>query len=211
MKKTKIILITTLGICMLSFIPAVLGKADCRPIEDFTATNSNILAYVDPESGLLVVPHGLWWLPDPETIADCDYDGFVLERDLKDGRILYKINLHVKGALMLIFWGQEGWYLFPPIFVGEMDYYFTTTIIVEGEFGGPVPNLIDVWYNGGGETLMSHITGSGTGEFTDYAEELGVGISGDPVKAFVNQVGIPRPEGHPFYPEMWPVELVFFH
>jgi len=209
MKKTKIILVATLGICMLSFMPAVVGKANVRPISDFTATNDNVAAWGDPESNLIIAPHGGFMLP--ETIADCIHIGSVLERELKDGRILYKINLHVKGALMAILWNQPYWPSFPPIFIGEMDYYFTTTIIVDGEVGDPIPWLFDVWFYGGGETKFSQITGHGTGYFTDYAEYLGLGISGATAKVKLIQVGITKPEGHPFYPGIWPAELVFFH
>ena len=118
---------------------------------------------------------------------------------------------------MPIFWAQPFWPSFPPIFVGEMDYYLTTTIIVVGEVGDPVPNLWDVWFFGGGETIISHITGSGTGYFTPYGESLGLGISGDPAKVKLNQIGISKPPDHPqIDPEydpynMWPVEIVFFH
>ncbi len=111
MKKTKIVLIATLGICMLSFMPAVVGKANVRPISDFTDTNdlTGVAAWADPVSDLIVFPHGFWVTPPgTENITNCEHHGSVLERDLKDGRILYKINLHVKGAMMLVaYWSQE--------------------------------------------------------------------------------------------------------
>ena len=207
MKKTKIILVATLGICMLSFIPAVAAKADVRPISDFTDTNdyTGVAAWLDPVSNLIIFPHG-FWVTDPGTdlITDCEHHGSVLERDLKDGRILYKINLHVKGAYMLV--GDYG--INPYVFEGEMDYTFTAVIIVEGEFGGPIPNLIDVWFNLAGESPYSHITGSGTGTF--LVDAFGF-TAGDTANVKVNQVGLTKPEGHPFYPGIWPIELVFFH
>ena len=60
MKKTRIILLATLGLCMLSFIPAVLGAAESKPISAFTATNRNIAGWADPESGLTILPHGFF-------------------------------------------------------------------------------------------------------------------------------------------------------
>ena len=201
MKRTKIILLVTLGICLLSFMPAVLGKANSRPIEDFTATNENIAAWLDPETNLLILPHGFVY--HPEVITDCEHHGSVLERDLKDGRILYRINLHVKGALMYV--ADYGVGL---IFVGEMEYSFTAVVIVEGVMGGPVPNLLDVWFFGAGEAPYSHVTGTGTGTF--IVDAFGY-TAGDTANVKVNQVGLTKPEGHPFYPGMWPVELVFFH
>ena len=201
MKKTKIILLVTLGICMLGFMPTVLGKANSRPIEDFTATNENIAAWAN--SDFVVLLH----IP-LQVIADCDPTGSVLERDLKDGRILYKVNLHVKGADLLVFINEIDWHLiWTPIFVGTMDYYFTTTMIVEGELGGPVPNIWDVWFFGGGETLRSQITGSGTGVFTEYCDDYGFDFTpGDSGNIKITQVGILKPEG-----TVWPAELIFFH
>jgi hypothetical protein len=35
-------------------------------------------------------------------LSNCEHHGSVLERDLKDGRIMYTINLHVKGAYILV-------------------------------------------------------------------------------------------------------------
>lgn len=207
MKKTKIILVATLGICMLSLMPAVVAKADVRPISDFTDTNdyTGVAAWVDPESNIIIFPHGFYVTP-PGTnlITDCEHSGSVLERDLKDGRILYKINLHVKGAYMLV-----GDYLINPfVFEGEMDYNFQATLIVEGEFGGPVPSLFDVWFLGAGESPFSHISGSGTGTF--LVDAFGF-TAGDTAKVKVIQTGITKPEGHPLYPGMWPIEFIFFH
>ena len=212
LKKTKLILLATLGICMLSFIPAALGAANSRPIADFTDTNDHVAGYWSPQSNLIIFPHGARWL-GLEKIEDCDIGGSVLERELKDGRILYKVNLHVKSALMWIFWAEPGWPGKGPIFVGEMDYYFTTTIIVEGNLGDPVPNYFNVVFGiDPGELIVTHIVGSGTGYFTDYAGEIGQGFTpGDSAKVVLNQLSIAKPEGHPFYPEMWPAELTFFH
>jgi len=214
-KIKKIILLATLGICLLSFMPAVVGKADSRPISDYTATNYYVAAWVDPVSNLIIFPHGFWVAFGVEVISDCIHSGSVLERDLKDGRIMYKINLHVKGAYMVV--GDYG--INPYIFEGEMDYSFTVVIIVDGVYGGPVPNLMDIWFFGAaGEVPYSHITGRGTGTFLVDTEVAGQSfIAGDTAKVKLNQVSIGKPLDHPqIDPEydpynMWPVELVFFH
>jgi len=216
MKKTKIILLATLGMCMLSFIPAVLGKADKRPISAFTDTNEHVAAWGDPQSGLVITPHGAWW--HPQTIADYIHSGSVLERELKDGRILYKVNLHVKGALMWVHLAEPFWPEKEPILVGEMDYSLTATIIVDGEIGDDVPTFWMIWFGFyPGEAPFVHITGSGTGEFTEYGEFLEFGFEGDSAKVKLNQVAIGKPPEHPqidpdYDPyNMWPVELVFLH
>jgi len=220
MKKTKIILLATLGICMLSFIPAALGAAETRPISAFTDTNDSVAAWSNFESGLTVFPHGFYILPGYESIADCDPEGSILVKDLKDGRILYKVNLHVKGASMFVVQAMYGM-----IFVGEMDYNFQATMIVyDGELSDPVPNLIMIWFpeffgiDPIGEGTFSHITGSGTGTFVNDTAAIEFGFApGATAKLKINQVGIGKPPEHPqIDPEidpynMWPVELIFFH
>ena len=203
-RKTKIILLATLGMCIIGIMPTVIGTADSRPISDFTANNGYVAAWVDPETNLIIFPHGFYVAPGVEVIADCEHHGSVLERDLKDGRILYRINLHVKGAYMLV--GDFG--VNPFVFEGVMDYSFTAILIIEGDFGGPVPNLIDVWFFGAGEAPYSHITGSGTGTF--LVDAFGF-TAGETANIEVNQISLTKPEGHPFYPGLWPVELVFLH
>ena len=205
MKKTKIVFLATIGICLLSFIPSVAAPANVRPIEDFTATNDYVAAFLDPESNLIVFPHGFFVAPGVEVISDCEHHGSVLERDLKDGNIMYKIDLHVKGAYMLV--GDYG--INPFVFEGEMDYSFTVTIILyDGVYGGPVPNLLLIWFPDAfgleepiGEGVSSHITASGTGTF--LVDAFGY-TAGDTAKVKMNQVGL-------FGDAFWPVEIVFFH
>jgi hypothetical protein len=208
-KKSKIVLLAALGICIFSFIPAVLGVTNKRPISAFTETNdiTCVLGWASFETGIGVFPHGFLW--DPETISDCDPEGSVLVKDLKDGRISYKVSLHVKDALMWVLNISD----YTIIFVGLMDYYFSTILIVYGDVSDPVPNLIDVWY-GEGESPYVHITGSGTGEFI---EEWPGYTPGDTAKVKLNQVAIAKPPDHPqIDPEydpvyIWPAELTFFH
>ena len=62
-------------------------------------------------------------------------------------------------------------------FTGEMDYYFSTTMIVEGEFGGPVPNLWIVAFFGGGEQTSAALFARGTGILTQTGETTNVKIN----------------------------------
>jgi hypothetical protein len=227
MKKTKMIFLVTLGLCIISFIPTVAAKANVRPISDFTDTNNNIAAWADPDSGLTLFPHG-WFIfgfPDAlESIASCNPSGSVLEKELKDGSIMYKVDLHVKGATMVVGSGVI-------LVIGEMDYYFQVTIILyDGELGDPVPNLLEIWFPESfpwgdplgdpiGEGTLSHLVGKGTGTFLDPDMALYYGFDPDEeVKVKVNEVGMldkDFEEGHPnYYPDLeqfWPVEMVFFH
>lgn len=222
MKKTRIILLATLGLCMLSFIPAALGAAESRPISAFTDTNRNIAGWGDPESGLTILPHGFFvvnGIDGLESIAECDHHGSVRVKELKSGDILYKVNLHVKGASMFV---VDQYSL---IFVGEMDYNFQVTMIVyDGELSDPVPNLLMIWFpeffkiEPIGESTFSHITGSGTGVFVNDTVAIELGFApGATAKVKVNQVGIAKPPEHPQIDplidpnNMWPVDFIFFH
>lgn len=211
MKKTSIILLSVLGICLISFMPSVLGKATSRPIKDFTDTNDYVAAWGDPKTGLTILPHG-FFVTDYgfETIADCNPTGFVLVRDLKDGRILYKVDLRVKGALTYV----GGFNIL--MFKGEMDYHFQATMIVYGNFDDPVPNFMQVFFGGLGEGPFVHINGEGTGKFIADAPMLGY-KTGDTAKVKVNQIGMVMKVFEPDHPKyyegfgLWPIELVFFH
>ncbi len=186
----KLMAFASIGIILLLFSTSVqaCSSRTIRPISDFTATNTNIAGWGDPESNLIAVPHGNDMGYTIESIADCTNYGFVLEEDLGDGRIKYKIFLYVKDALVDVYNNEGTWWLPDEngvyqqlVFTGEMYYFFTTTIIVEGEFGGPVPNLWVVWFFGGGETLSVTLIARGTGTFTE---------SGVTANVKINMVGI---------------------
>ncbi|MFX1480999.1 MAG: hypothetical protein ACFFCI_23185 [Promethearchaeota archaeon] len=207
--------VSTIGFLLILFSTSVLAISTVRPISDFTDTNDNIAAWLDSESGIMMFPHG-WYIygfpSGPESIADCITSGSVLEKDLKDGQMMYKVNLHVKGALMVVANYSDGTVLVE----GEMDYFFQVNMLVyDGVLGDPVPNLLQIWFPGIflppgadpiGEGTFSHLTGSGTG--TMQVDALGFN-AGDSVHVKINQVGLVKPEGHPFYPQMWAEILVF--
>ncbi|MFX1454621.1 MAG: hypothetical protein ACFFDB_04540 [Promethearchaeota archaeon] len=221
MKKTNIFLLATMGICIFCFLPSVLGTANVRPITDFTDTNAipglpPLAAWQSYEDNLVMVPHGFF-----ETIADCNPEGFVLERDLKDGRILYQVNLHVKGATTYVFWLQND---LPLVFIGEIDYYLKATLIIyEGNLGDPVPNLWMIWFpeffgiDPIGESGKIHLTAIGTGTFTAYAEVVGLGSEGETANVKLDQIFLPKPEDHPqIDPQIdihgfWPVEHIYIY
>jgi hypothetical protein len=218
-KKTKLmpelVTVASIGLLLILFSTSALALSITRPISDFTDTNDNIAAWLDGESGIIMFPHG-WYIygfpSGPQSIADCITSGTVLEKDLKDGQIMYKVNLHVKGALMVVADSISSTVLVE----GEMEYLFQATMIVyDGELGDPVPNILQIWFPAAflppgadpiGEHTFSHFTGSGTG--TMLVDALGF-TAGETVNVKINQVGLVKPDGHPFYPEMWAEILVF--
>ncbi|UCC19570.1 MAG: hypothetical protein JSV62_15960 [Promethearchaeota archaeon] len=129
------------------------------------------------------------------------------------------MNLHIKGATAYVFWLSKELL----VFTGEMDYYFSATMIVyEGNLGDPIPNIWMIWFPGFfgidpiGEGTISHITASGTGTFTAYAEELGLSSEGETLNVKIDQIGLAKPEDHPQIDPlvglmMWPVEHIFFY
>lgn len=229
MKRTKLMTglmtATSIGLILIFISTTVLAATTVGPISNFTDTNNNIAAWADPESELIIFPHGwfVYGFPDaPQSIADCEPSGSVQEKDLKDGRIMYKVDLHVKGAVMVV-----GAYLSGEILlVGEMDYHFQITMIAfDAGMGDPVPNILQIWFpefflppgsEPIGEGIFTHLTGQGTGTFLDANMALYYGFDPDEeVKVTVNQVGILKPIDHPTYDGEdllhYPVEIVFFH
>jgi hypothetical protein len=107
------------------------------------------------------------------------------------------VNLHVKGAWMFVAYMGKGL-----ILEGEMDYFFTITVVVDRELSDPVPNVWD----DACEIKMVAIIGKGTGTFMDNAAVIALGYTpGDTAKVVVFQVAI-------FDREIgdlaWPFELV---
>jgi hypothetical protein len=201
-------IIATIGIILLLFSTSVqaCGSKAIRPISDFTDTNTDIAGWGDPawDPMLIAVPHGCDYGYPMEYIVNCRHYGFVLEEDLGDGRIKYKIYLYVKGAILQIFYDVGMWWLPDEngvyqqlMFTGEMNYFFTTTIIVYGEFGGPVPWLWYVWFFGGGETLFQTLIAMGTGTLME---------SGETANVKIEMVGI-LVDGE----YEWPIETIEFY
>jgi hypothetical protein len=90
-----------------------------------------------------------------------------------------------------------------------MDYTFTATVILyDGVYGGPVPNLLLIWFPDTfeleepiGESVSSHVTAKGTGTF--LVDGFGF-TAGETAKVKMVQVGL-------FGGTFWPVEFTFFH
>jgi hypothetical protein len=225
---TSVMTTVSIGLIIIFLSTTALAATTVRPISDFTGNNDNIAAWLDPESDLTIYPHGwyiytlLYGLPQPESIDDCDPSGSVQVKELKDGNIMYTVNMHVKGAIMAI---SNSTHL---LLEGEMDYNFQAVVIVfDGDVNAPCPNLLFIWFPEFflpglppiGEGTFSHLTAKGTGTFVNADAALYYGFDpDDQVKVKMNMVGILDKDfeaGHPNYytddGSFWPVEIVFFH
>lgn len=133
----KILLLVTVGITVLSVIPIVYAKqpsTSIRPIEDWFLGNpfGASPGYADPER--LIVQRCL------ATVPEVEYYGEIIETFRKDKSILLTIYLEVYGmpfALRNISQAalgtDEEWF-----FVGEMDYTWEATIVLEKHVPGGV-------------------------------------------------------------------------
>ena len=208
---TKLTILITLGILMLSFRPAVLGasKANRRPIEDWEVNNPFIIPSFDPDSHRLINFDFDW--------TD-DYDGLILERVINDGFLMITVNLHVKNVGFSVFdFTPPG----PPgelIISGQMDVNFKVKFTMAGEPNAELPWIIDIYIFERSFLAISLLC-IGLGTFPASVEEYGF-TPGTTGKVTVNQVGLMKKqlkEDHPHIipdldpPEMWPVEFIKIH
>ena len=137
----KLILLTTLGILIFSFIPAVAasegkGKVTERPIDDWLVPNHawfwwgednwGFADFVSPDSGFVCKAGFPWpkagyfppWINDfLDEIClvegETTFDGRITERVLKNGEALITLHLEVKNAPLTVFDIDElfGWVL----------------------------------------------------------------------------------------------------
>jgi hypothetical protein len=115
---------------------------------------------------------------------DCDYDGFVLERQLNDNTVLVSVNLRVKGAPFYVFVPLGFISDCIPLLSGEMDYIYQLRFTIDLDTLGPDDfdedgNIIYKqwwWYVWVTFTLESvFICGRGSGEFVNPYDSWGVG------------------------------------
>lgn len=180
----KLILIATIGILIVSIIPAVAAnsgkrKTTIRPIEDWLVA---VESGRSPLGGMPYWDEGLafWTLLDdplsPHWDSAMNYDpkGFVLEREIKDNIMLVTVNMRIKGVPFYILTLAASIPTATPIFYGVMDFTYELKFTIDLDTLGPDEydedgNIIYhpwdyyVWQLG---TLVSiFLCGHGTGEF----------------------------------------------
>ncbi|MFX0023647.1 MAG: hypothetical protein ACFE9S_15075 [Candidatus Hermodarchaeota archaeon] len=162
MKKLRLILVVTLGICIFSLVPLVQAKTTIRPIDDYAGEYTvfldlwdmpgSFLSWADPDSGLCIYPHGLKWFgplagPIPiynflvweyKLLEQCQHGGCIQEREIDEESTLISINLHVKEVPFMIFdFYATGPYPFywnyEPIYAGIMNYNMQCKILYNTE------------------------------------------------------------------------------
>ena len=136
---------------VFSIIPAASAysgkKVKVRSIEDWLLANNldndpPMGGMPDWDKELIIWPHLLDNSYSPagfyKTPLSCSYNGFIIEKRLKDNIILVSINLHIKDAPFLIVTSFVG--DLPssiPIFRGKMDYYYQLQFTIDLETVGP--------------------------------------------------------------------------
>jgi hypothetical protein len=129
----KVLLLTTLGIAVLSLIPAVQAtqpSISIRPIEDWLKGNpfGGGPGYYDPARDLS--QRCFMKLTNPE--FEGSYTGEIVEVLRNDKSLYITVFLSVEGMPMGIFdWSEDTW-----IFFGEMNFTYTAAIILEKKVPG---------------------------------------------------------------------------
>lgn len=98
MKKTKLVtkitLLSILVISVFSVIPTVQGTSSVRPIEDWMVNNPSNGNMADPENDLFMWVDFPWYT--------YEYEGFILERVLKDGSLMITVHLYVMDIFVVV-------------------------------------------------------------------------------------------------------------
>jgi hypothetical protein len=138
-KKTQLLIVAVVGIILFSFIPAVQGSQghgtikrsldDWFYVVDGSDLNPHILAWASDtlSEPVIMYPHfDAGWNLVP--IWECDYTGFVHDREMSDGRHMITVHMRVKGVPVIVeTFDPEN---YKTLFIGEMDYIYVQKFIV---------------------------------------------------------------------------------
>jgi len=128
-KRTKILLAAVVGLFLVCFIQSSLAcKTIKRSLDDWfydangMPLNPNVGTWNSDE--LIIFPHS-----DGTPVWEYDYNGFVHDRVMSDGRHMITVKMRVKGVPVII----ETYNPENPItlFVGEMDYLYKQKFIID--------------------------------------------------------------------------------
>ncbi|MFX0026941.1 MAG: hypothetical protein ACFE8M_11075 [Candidatus Hermodarchaeota archaeon] len=170
----KLVLVATIG--FLICIPTVQGYygqgGTTRPLDpDFREATDDIAAWGDTDTNLVVGFHGMyieWWHggePYPQTIWDCNPQGYILEEELDETHVMITVKLCIRGAYLRIWELVPQFTKYDPILIGTINYYFQIKFIHEARPGDPIPWLYEVYFFGYGQILDLRLLAFGKGEF----------------------------------------------
>lgn len=184
-----------MGMLLCCSIPTGKATLTIRSIDDWVETNPNPPGWGTAEYVLIFN----WF----DAIADCDYDGYVLEKQFEEGRLKITVDIRVEGAICLVLNASLG-FGEDPIFAGIGEYHFRWVFEYDADPGDALPYWMDVYYGGVDVGLVDK---------SMYIK--GVAEDANGVKVYVNQLGIYKTDftGNPdfFYPDMlWPLETIRF-
>jgi hypothetical protein len=139
----RLILVVVVILIFSSIIPAAAassGRTKKRPIEDWLLANNQpddmpLGGMPDWDKGLIIWSHlidhtyaPLGYYKPPLT---CSYDGFVLEKTLKDNKVLVTVNLHVTDAPFLVTYFAASIPSAVPVFRGTMQYFYRLQFTID--------------------------------------------------------------------------------
>ncbi len=135
-RKIQLLSVAVVGIILFSFIPAAQGYGTTkRSLDDwFYAAyggplNPHINAWASDtlSDPIIMYPHfDAGWNLVP--IWECDYAGFVHDREMSDGRHMITVHMRVKGVPVVVETLDPENYM--TLFIGEMDYIYVQKFIV---------------------------------------------------------------------------------
>ena len=217
-RKTQLLIVTVVGILLFSFVPTIQGYKGNGTIKrslddwfyaaDGSDLNPHIYAWASDtlSEPVIMYPHiDAYWNLVP--VWECDYTGFVHDRELSDGRHMITVHMRVKGVPVVVETLDPENYL--TLFIGEMDYIYEQKFIVnitewanwlvvleidddgfddDGNIllpRGDIPMVFGLMF--GFEFVSMKFIGSGKGTAVNYWNEL---EPGDAAHVKVGQFGV---------------------
>ncbi|MFX1325864.1 MAG: hypothetical protein ACFE8N_13000 [Promethearchaeota archaeon] len=200
----KYVLIAIFGISISCLMGSILAieRSNTRPIEDFNSPN--VVGWEDLVNGLVMYPHA--WQITGETIWDCEYSGYIIEKDLRGPWVEVTVHLNVQGATCWVWLGP--WYESDPVFMGTMNYDFKIKFCVKQPLGKPLPDLLDIfWFDEESYDLEGFLIGWGYGEITAEGENQGLGVMGEEKLVSINMAWYVSEEDI----NIWSSEYIIFY
>lgn len=175
-------------------------RATYRPLSHWVLNNPDVIYGFTTNWDLM--PEGYVVIPIIENSEQ--YDGYIRERVLEDGRAELTVYIGVIGCAMSLYGLQEYWDYEEEDLLIDTEYnciWIQKFILPEPN--QEIPNFFDIVFFGMGEWVSSFSIGFGSGTFTEHAESFNFS-PGKACFVFLLQQGYITPEGD----EFWPYEII---